>query len=95
MNSKTLIHITLSKIFENYEKDIQKENTNNYILLNNALGFDDVKNNKEMECYESGEENDLKLNIDINIKPEYYKGKKKVINKMKLKLLQFKKFNSF
>jgi hypothetical protein len=95
MNSKTLIHITLSKIFENYEKDIQKENTNNYILLNNALGFDDVKNNKEMECYESGEENDLKLNIDINIKPEYYKGKKKVINKMKLKLLQLKKFNSF
>ena len=48
-----------------------------------------------MECYESGEENDLKLNIDINIKPEYYKGKKKVINKMKLKLLQLKKFNSF
>ena len=95
MNSKTLIHITLSKIFENYEKDIQKENTNNYILLNNALGFDDVKNNKEMEYYESGEENDLKLNIDINIKPEYYKGKKKVINKMKLKLLQLKKFNSF
>ena len=95
MNSKTLIHITLSKIFENYEKDIQKGNTNNYILLNNALGFDDVKNNKEMECYESGEENDLKLNIDINIKPEYYKGKKKVINKMKLKLLQLKKFNSF
>ena len=95
MNSKTLIHITLSKIFENYEKDIQKGNTNNYILLNNSLGFDDVKNNKEMECYESGEENDLKLNIDINIKPEYYKGKKKVINKMKLKLLQLKKFNSF
>ena len=95
MNSKTLIHIKLTKIFENYEKDIQKGNTKNYILLNNALGFDDVKNNKEMECYESGEENDLKLNIDINIKPEYYKGKKKVINKMKLKLLQFKKFNSF
>ena len=95
MNSKTLIHITLTKIFENYEKDIQKGNTKNYILLNNALAFDDVKNNKEMECYESGEENDLKLNIDINIKPEYYKGKKKVINKMKLKLLQFKKFNSF
>ena len=95
MNSKTLIHITLTKIFENYEKDIQKGNTKNYILLNNALRIDDVKNNKEMECYESGEENDLKLNIDINIKPEYYKGKKKVINKMKLKLLQFKKFNSF
>jgi len=95
MNSKTLIHITLTKIFENYEKDIQKGNTKNYILLNNALAFDDVKNNKEMEYYESGEENDLKLNIDINIKPEYYKGKKKVINKMKLKLLQFKKFNSF
>ncbi len=95
MNSKTLIHITLTKIFENYEKDIQKGNTKNYILLNNALRIDDVKNNKEMECYESGEENDLKLNIDINIKPEYYKGKKKVINKMKLKLLQLKKFNSF
>ena len=58
MNSKTLIHITLTKIFENYEKDIQKGNTKNYILLNNALAFDDVKNNKEMEYYESGEEND-------------------------------------
>ena len=33
----------------------------------------------------------LSLNIDINIKPEHYKGKRKVLNKMKLKLLQFKK----
>ena len=30
MNSKSLIHITLTKIFEKYEKDIQREKNKNY-----------------------------------------------------------------
>ena len=91
MNSKSLIHIILTKIFEKYEKDIQREKNKNYTLLNKTFSFDDIKSNKRIKCCEYEDNSNLSLNIDINIKPEHYKGKRKVLNKMKLKLLQFKK----
>ena len=91
MNSKSLIHITLTKIFEKYEKDIQREKNKNYTLLNKTFSYDDIKSNKRIKCCEYEDNSNLSLNIDINIKPEHYKGNKKAINKMKIKLLQYRK----
>ena len=60
MNSKSLIHITLTKIFEKYEKDnIQREKNKNYTLLNKTFSYDDIKNNKRIKCCEYEDNSNL------------------------------------
>ena len=91
MNSKPLIHITLAKIFQNYENEIKKGNEKNIQISNKEIDFNNLKDAEIFRCCQSNENCHFDLNIDINIKPEHYKGNKKTINKMKLKLLQYKK----
>ena len=91
MNSKSLIHITLTKIFQNYENEIKMNNEKNSNISNNEVNLNDLKDAQIVKCCQNNENCYFDLNIDINIKPEHYKGNKKVINKMRLKLIKYKK----
>ncbi len=91
MNSKSLIHITLTKIFQNYENEIKKGNEKNNQISNEEINLNNLKDAQIVKCCQSNGNCQFDLNIDINIKPEHYKGNKKAINKMKIKLLQYRK----
>ena len=69
------VKLTLTKIFNQYEQNIQKKKKNDFSSYINNISKDEKK---------------INLNIDINIKGDYYFGINKPVNKMKFKLLKLK-----